>query len=343
MTEIIAYLDDNKVWGKEDIPADHLTIINYAFANIMGLSIVRDLKKIHLINELKASHPHLKTCISIGGWSAGGFSEAVATKENREILIQNLLAYMQKYHFNGIDLDWEYPGMDVAGITASPADAQNFLFFVTELRAALNELSQVTEATYLLTAAIGAAKELLDTMCPNGDYRYIDFLDFVNVMTYDMRGSFTQMAGHHTNLYSYEGQEGALSADQAVKNLLAKGVDPQKIVIGGAFYSRIWTGFPRQTDQPVGVQAQSFGNQTMNWNELKSLLQAKSAFVFWDEQAQAPYYFDGERFISYDDTRSLTAKANYVKEQGLRGLMYWEHSLDLSLTLVQALAQTLQA
>lgn len=342
MTEIIAYLDDNKDWEKADIPADYLTIINYAFANIMGLSIVRDLKKIHLINELKASHPHLKTCISIGGWSAGGFSEAVATKENREILIQNLLSYMQKYNFNGIDLDWEYPGMDVAGITASPADAQNFLFFVEELRTALNQLSQTTEAIYLLTAAVGAAKELLDTMCPNGDYRYIDFLDFVNVMTYDMRGSFTQIAGHHTNLYSYEGIEGALSADQAVTNLLAKGIDPQKIVIGGAFYSRIWTGFTSQIDQPIGKQAQSFGNQTMNWNELKELLKAQPELVFWDEQAQAPYYFDGERFISYDDARSLRAKANYVKEQGLRGIMYWEHSLDLSLTLVQVLAQTLQ-
>ncbi|MBM7708119.1 glycoside hydrolase family 18 protein [Enterococcus lemanii] len=343
MTEIIAYLDDNKNWEKEDIPATQLTIINYAFANIMGLSIVRDLKKIHLINELKASHPHLKTCISIGGWSAGGFSEGVATKENREILIQNLLTYMQKYNFNGIDLDWEYPGMDVAGIAASPADAQNFLFFVAELRAALNQLSQTTEATYLLTAAIGAAKELLDTMCPIGDYRYIDYLDFVNVMTYDMRGSFTKIAGHHTNLYSYEGVEGALSVDQAVKNLLARGVEPQKIVIGGAFYSRIWSGFASQVEQPIGKQAQSFGNKTMDWNELSDLLKKQAAFVFWDEQAQAPYYFDGERFISYDDARSLAAKANYVKEKGLRGMMYWEHSLDLSLVLLEAITEILQA
>lgn len=176
MTEIIAYLDDSKDWEKADIPADYLTIINYAFANIMGLSIVRDLKKIHLINELKASHPHLKTCISIGGWSAGGFSEAVATKENREILIQNLLSYMQKYNFNGIDLDWEYPGMDVAGITASKDDAQNFLYFVQELREQLDLLTNETGEVYLLTAAIGAADELLETMSPDGKYDYNDYV-----------------------------------------------------------------------------------------------------------------------------------------------------------------------
>ena len=107
MVEVIAYLDDNKEWTKKEIPAEQLTLINYAFANIVGLEIVWDLKKSHLINELKEEYPHLRTCISIGGWSAGGFSEGVSTKGSREILIENLVTYMQTYHFNGIDLDWE--------------------------------------------------------------------------------------------------------------------------------------------------------------------------------------------------------------------------------------------
>ena len=81
MTEVIAYLDDNREWTKEDIPAEQLTIINYAFANIIGLEIVRDLKKISIINELKTEHPHLQTCISIGGWSAGGVQKVLQQKK----------------------------------------------------------------------------------------------------------------------------------------------------------------------------------------------------------------------------------------------------------------------
>ena len=176
MVEVIAYLDDNKEWTKKEIPAEQLTLINYAFANIIGLQIVWDLKKIHLINELKEEYPNLRTCISIGGWSAGGFSEGVSTKGSREILIENLVTYMQTYHFNGIDLDWEYPGMDVAGIKASKDDAQNFLYFVQELREQLDLLTNETGEVYLLTAAIGAADELLETMSPDGKYDYIDYV-----------------------------------------------------------------------------------------------------------------------------------------------------------------------
>ena len=118
----------------------------------------------------------MRTCISIGVWSAGGFSEGVSTKGSREILIENLVTYMQTYHFNGIDLDWEYPGMDVAGIKASTDDAQNFLYFVQELREQLDLLTNETGEVYLLTAAIGAADELLETMSPDGKYDYIDYV-----------------------------------------------------------------------------------------------------------------------------------------------------------------------
>jgi chitinase len=219
--------------------------------------------------------------------------------------------------------------MDIAGIKASEDDAQNFLFFVQELRSQLDELGAKNQKSYWLTAAIGAEKKLLDTMSPNDRYEYIDFLDFVNVMTYDMRGSFTKTAGHHTNLASYSQLEGELSAQQAVKNLQEKGVPADKIVIGAAFYSRMWTGFPKDVTYPVGCPAETFGNQTENYHSLKNKLANHPEYVFWDDEAKAPYYFDGQEFISYDDAQSMKEKARYVKENNLRGLMFWEYSLEL--------------
>lgn len=344
MTELIAYLDDNKTWEKKDIPADKLTLINYAFANIVGLELKRDLKKIHLINELKAEHPHLKTCISIGGWTADGFSDAFLTFDTRKTLISSILDYMERYDFNGVDLDWEYPGMDIAGIKARKEDAANYLAFVKEMRQALDEKEAITGSYYLLTAAIGAAKKLLDTMSPDDQYTYIDYLDFVNVMTYDMRGSFTSIASHHTNLASYSAENGELSAEVSVQNLLNKQVPPEKIVIGAAFYGRVWTGFPKGLDpkKVVGSLAETTGGKTINYNELKKLLKEDPQHFFWDENAKAPYYFNGTTFISFDSEASMAKKAEFVKENHLRGLMYWEHSLDLSNELVTAAYNHLQ-
>lgn len=339
--ELIAYLDDNKDWEKKDIPANILTCINYAFANIEGLEIVRDLKKIMWINELKKDHPQLKCCISIGGWGADGFSQAVFDEKKRQKFIANILAYMEKYDFDGVDIDWEYPRMSVADIQSDPHDAIHFLAFVKEMRTKLEERSIQTEKKYLFTAAIGADQKLLDTMAVDGKFEYVDYLDYVNVMTYDMRGSFTKLAGHHTNLYSYK--DGALSADQAVSYLLRKGLDPKKIVIGGAWYARKWTGFPENTKDALTSVAKTFGTQTLDYNELKMLVDENPEFVYWDETAQAPYYFDGSQFLSYDDLRSVKAKAAYIKAHHLRGFMYWEHSLDLSNTLVNAVWQVFEA
>lgn len=89
-------------------------------------------------------------------------------------------------------------------------------------------------------------------------------------MTYDMRGSFTKIPGHHTNLFSYASQ--SLSVDQAVQYLLERGVNPQKIVIGGAWYARKWTGFPDKNSHPMQNKASDFGTKTMDYNELKDLL-----------------------------------------------------------------------
>lgn len=63
------------------------------------------------VEALKQVNPTLKTIISIGGWNAGnGILTAIsATPEYRSNLIQSSLEYFDKYGFNGLDIDWEYP------------------------------------------------------------------------------------------------------------------------------------------------------------------------------------------------------------------------------------------
>ena len=61
----------------------------------------------------------------------------------------------------------------------------------------------------------------------------------------------------------------------------------------------------------------------------------------WDEKARAPYLFNGSTFITYDDPESIAEKCRYVLREGLRGLMYWEHSCDRSGELLHVISDTL--
>lgn len=344
MTELIAYLDDNNEWTAQDLPVNDLTCINYAFAKFDGLKIIPTLKKIDLVNQIKAAHPHLRTLISVGGWGTDGFSDAVATPSNRHTVVQNLIQYMQHYHFDGVDIDWEYPGDSTAGIKSSPDDAQHFLRFCQELRTALDDAATVTgHRRYWLTVATGASERLLNLMSPTEQFTYVRYVDFLNVMTYDMRGSWTSKASHHTNLLPYATPDGRLSVASAVETLLAHDVPASKIVIGAAFYSRDWFGFPADVTgaSVLNMPSDTLGTHTTDYRVLHQLITQHPENVYWDERAQAPYYFDGHRFSSYDDPRSMAAKAQYVLHQNLRGLMYWESSLDCSNSLAKAAAHVL--
>ena len=181
--ELIAYLDDNRDWQKKDIDAKNLACINYAFADIVEGKVQRPLKKIHLINELKVAYPELKTCISIGGWGAEGFSDAVLTAASRQRFIDSLIAYLDVYQFDGVDLDWEYPRVAAAGIKAREEDAENFLCLLKELRLVLDDLAKERGRPYLLTIAVGAAPKLLETTATSKGHEYADYLENINIMT----------------------------------------------------------------------------------------------------------------------------------------------------------------
>jgi GH18 family chitinase len=54
----------------------------------------------------------VKVSIGLGGWndSAGDkYSRLVNNRSSRKKFIYNVLNFMDKYGFEGLDLDWEYP------------------------------------------------------------------------------------------------------------------------------------------------------------------------------------------------------------------------------------------
>lgn len=333
---LIGYVGIQKLstMKEEDIKA--LDVINLAFGHVADGDVVCDMDDaVQDMERIRSVNPDIRIVLSIGGWSAGGFSEAAYTAEGRARFADTAAKLVKKYGLDGIDVDWEYPCISIAGIGASPEDKENFTLLLAETRKALDALG---DRHYILSIAGGG--DGYYTRCTNlGEASR--YLDYVQLMSYDLRGGFTVQTGHHTNLYSNQADLSKSSTDEGVRLYLEAGVPAEKLIVGAAFYSRMWKGVP-DVNHGWMQMAQTTGGYGPDFTELKESYINKNGFVrYWDDEAKAPYLYDGDTFISYDDEQSLNEKVQYVNERGLGGIMYWEYSTDETGTLMRTLAKAM--
>ena len=119
-----------------------------------------------------------------------------------------------------------------------PEDKENFTALLKEFRHALSNNTKLTNKKYLLTIAAGAFNSYVDHVELD---KIVEYLDFINVMTYDFVGGWDKKTGHLTNLFASEEKPEDMSTDKAVKYFIEKGAPAGKLVIGAAFYGRGWT------------------------------------------------------------------------------------------------------
>ena len=328
MGKLIGYVGtgDLKEVTEEDI--NNLDVINIAFGHILhGLAEWNHPECKAALSRIKSRNPDIKILLSIGGWGAAGFSEAAMTEESRKRLAVSAVDIVKEYDLDGIDIDWEYPCLRVAEIDGSEKDRENFTFLLETLRKTLDEAA---EKPCLLTIAAGGDEYFTTCTEMNKVQKY---LDYVQLMTYDLKGGFLSYTGHHTSLYSNKRDLFPASTDKAVECFIQAGVPKEKLVIGAAFYSRQWREVP-DIEHGLHQRAGTTGGYGPAYHVLIQDYINKNGYIrYWDDEAKAPYLFNGETFISYDDTQSLKAKAEYAAGQGLYGMMYWEYGCDKSRSL----------
>ena len=288
-----------------------LTHINYAFGHIENdfetLKVEKEAR-LKLVVALKKQNPNLKVLLSVGGWEAGNFSEMAADEKHRKQFCKNCLTAVTKYMLDGIDIDWEYPTSSAAGISSSPEDTKNFTLLMKELRETLGN-------------------DRLLTMASASNAKYVDFkeavqyMNFVNVMTYDMGDP----PKHNGALY--KSSMASESCDESVARHFAAGVPYNKIVLGIPFYGH---GDGKAFEDYV------------NYKDI-AVDQTKYS-IQWDATAMVPYVTDatGKMVLTYDNPKSVGLKADYVRQKGLAGAMYWNiEADDGSFTLGNAIASRL--
>jgi chitinase len=317
------------------------------------------------LKKLKARHPQLKLFISLGGWSwPKNFSRFAATAAARETLVASCIDIYLKGNlpigdgaggpaaaagvFDGIDIDWEYPGGGGQTYnTVSAADKQNFTLLLAEFRRQLDQFEGQSGRDYLLTIAAGAGPDKIDNTEPG---RYSQHLDWINLMTYDFHGGFEPQGP--TNFQSNllldpnnpaTGVAHTYAGETAIQQLLAAGVPAQKIVLGIPFYGRGWTGvgnannglYQRATGPARGTYEQGI--------EDYKVLAPRNAPKFYDPITGQMWTYNGVEFWSFDDARVIATKAQAVNNQGLGGLFSWSlDGDDSTATLVKETAKVRQ-
>lgn len=327
------------------VDAKRLTHINYAFVDVQNklahlTNEATDTVNFRLLNSLKQINPDLKLMISVGGWTwSKNFSDAVLTPESNNAFAQSCVDIVAKHNLDGVDIDWEYPGMVGDGNVFRPEDRTNYTLMFKAIREKLDILGKETGKYYFVTTAIGGSREFLQHTEMEKAQEY---LDFINIMTYDFDGTYDNMAAHHANLSAPENMPYIYSAELVVENLAKVGVEMKKVVMGLAFYSkgRIVKGTNETGLYDIPVRPMWGGGYTF----LKDSLVNQKGFVrYWDEASKAPYLYNADKkiFLTYDDEESVKAKCLYVKEKGLGGVMFWEYFSDSKLYLLKAINEEL--
>lgn len=304
-------------------PVNKLTHIIFSFLRIRNdtLCFANEKQQAFLrgIVGLKKQNPGLKVMVSIGGWGGCyGCSELFSSAIHRNNFARTAVELFAANGIDGLDLDWEYPAIEgYPGHPYKKEDRENFTALIETLRKEMGD-------RYLLSFAAGGFIHYMENAI---DWKAVmPLVDMVNIMSYDLVGGYSTVTGHHTPLYS--GTDSAQSADRAVSWLLSNGIPARKLIIGSAFYARVWKEVPEGLH---GLYQSGRFMRGVSYKQFGQYFSDSSGYVYyWDKKARAGWRYNAKEklFATFDDERSVKAKGEYIKKQKLGGIMFWELQQD---------------
>ncbi|CAG2102749.1 unnamed protein product [Medioppia subpectinata] len=319
---IVCYWANWVNMAPEEIDATLCTHIYYAF-HVMDPqnNVIKDSKgwpQPDIYNKLlalKHKNPTLQVVVSVGGWGQPNepYSKLVNTPALRKQWIANTIAYIQKYKFDGLDIDWEYPVCWTGNCTAGPAsDRVNYGVFVKEIREAFNKLTP----RLTISAAVVAGADIADKAY---DYKAIgEALDYVNVMTYDLAHVTDGHTGHHSKF-------SVCVAD--VEDYVRKGVPKDKVLMGQPFYGHTYHLADRNK-HGVGAPITGDGHVDGNYKSVCKLVKSQGWTKEQSDAGHDPIAYKDLEWVGYDDPYAAYDKSKWVRDNGYGGIIIWEISQD---------------
>ncbi|OAD59337.1 Chitotriosidase-1 [Eufriesea mexicana] len=276
--------------------------------------------------KLHATNPDVKLMIAIGGWDEGSinFSQVVGNSVSRAQFVENIINFLEIYNFDGLDLNWQFPNQRGGKLS----DKQNYVAVLQELKQEFDKRNYTLSVTTVALEALASHSYIISQVS--------QYVDFINLMTYDFHGSWDRTVGIHAPLYASSNESGGkakMNVNSSVQYWLSQGAPANKINLGISSYGRSFTLSSRSHE--IGAYATGGGNNGpytqksgfLGYNEICMYLQ-KGWTVVRESQQHVPYAFKGNQWVGYDDVTSIEEKAKYAKSMGLGGMMLWSLDTD---------------
>ncbi len=305
------------------------------------------------IQALKKQNPKLRTLIAVGGWSFNDpedpngigqhtyqlFSQMVAMKKRRTEFINSAVAYARQYGFDGIDIDWEYPGDLTRG--GRDKDFPNFVEFLRELHKACHAANPPLLVTYASPAIVPNGVSEKYHKNPELYFQWLaecsQYVDRLNVMAYDYHGAFDnpQLTGVNSPLNRDTDPASTFYVEKTLSNYIDNGVPANKIVLGIPTYGRCYSGVSglTPTDNGPGKPFTGPGQAGaatgtpgfLSYFEIADMNAKKEFLLGFDSTTSTPYGYNTQTgtWVTYEQPDTVTLKAQKAKEKGLLGIMFW--------------------
>ncbi|EXL80397.1 chitinase [Fusarium oxysporum f. sp. conglutinans race 2 54008] len=331
----------------EDIPLGYYTHINFAFALVNPDTYRLDpmdkgtASRYGRVSALKQQQKDLEVWIAIGGWAMNDpgkyrtvFSDLAKSEKKQDDFFDSLITFLQRYDFDGVDLDWEYPVAEERG--GIEEDFENYVNLLARLRKRLNSSGR----KYGLTLTLPASYWYLKGFDIVNMERY---LDWFNIMTYDIHGvwdenieSLGPYAHAHTNLTEIQ---------QGLELLWRNNINPERVVMGLGFYGRSFTMKSANclnagcefSDGAKGGECTGTKG-VLSASEINKIIKNGGKMKLDEDAAVQIVTWDSNQWVSWDDAKTLKMKLDYANEHCLGGTMVWAIDLDDG-TLIEALGK----
>ncbi|KAJ5542582.1 glycoside hydrolase [Penicillium sp. DV-2018c] len=279
--------------------------------------------------------------ISVGGWAMNDpgpwshvFSELAASTTAQKSFIDSLKAIQEKYDFDGIDLDWEYPvAPDRFG---TKDDYVNFVSFLKNVRSAMG-------SSYGLSITLPSS------------YWYLQYFDIVNLaktidwfnfMSYDIYGTWDATI-ESIGSYVYASTNLTM-IDSGLKLLWHNDIPASQVNLGLGFYGRSYTledpscvqpGCPFKTGGKPGPCTQTEG--ILSYDEIQDIINdpSRNPKVWLDaESAVKIAVYDGDQWVAYDDPETLQTKEQFANSKCMEGVFVWAVDQDVAGNLAESIS-----